>query len=104
MKSQIFVIYDSKAEAYLQPFFLPTTGMAVRTFTDTVNDINHPFCAHPADYTLFHIGEFDDSNSKFTQLEIHKNLGAGHEYKTQIEIEMDDNQEELPNILKKQAD
>lgn len=36
----IFAIYDSKAKAYLTPFFLPKYEMAVRTFKDCVNSKN----------------------------------------------------------------
>lgn len=66
MKVKCFTIYDSKAGAYLPPFFLPNEKMARRTFSDCVNIPSHAFCQHPADYTLFTVGEFDDSNGQFT--------------------------------------
>lgn len=56
MMQKIFTIYDSKAHAYLPPFFLPEAGMAVRVFSDCVNDKSHQFSKHPGDYTLFQIG------------------------------------------------
>lgn len=62
----VFTVHDSKAQAYLPPFNLPTKEMAVRTFSDTVNDSKHPFGKHPADYTLFHIGTFDDDTGLIT--------------------------------------
>lgn len=61
MLLSIFTIYDEKAKAYLAPFFLPTTGMAVRTFTDMINNPECAFYKHPEDYTIFKIGTFDDS-------------------------------------------
>lgn len=60
LKTKCFVIYDDKAKAYLPPFFLPEIGMAIRAFGDCVNDPKHNFGAHPADYTLFCTGTFDD--------------------------------------------
>lgn len=54
-----FAVYDSKAEAYLRPFFAEAKGLAVRSFQDAVNDEKSPMCAHAADYTLFHVGSFD---------------------------------------------
>jgi len=65
MKHKIFCIYDGKAKAYFSPFVLPEIGMAVRTFSDCVNDPNHNFGRHPEDYTLFCAGVFDDSAGAF---------------------------------------
>jgi hypothetical protein len=66
MKQQIFSIFDSKAEAYLAPFFLHKAAMAERAFRQMVNQEGHQFEASPADYTLFHIGEYDDQNASIT--------------------------------------
>lgn len=64
MKSIIFSIYDEKAQAYLPPFYLPNEEMAIRAITDCVADIEHNFCKHAEDFTLFNIGTFDDSNAE----------------------------------------
>lgn len=66
MKHKIFVIYDAKANAYLPPFFLPTAGMAIRSFGDCVLDDKHNFGKHPEDYSLFCAGEFDDGSGVFS--------------------------------------
>lgn len=64
MKLKAFAIFDQKAKAFLPPFFLPETAVAVRTFGDCVNTKEHAFGRHPADYTLFGLGQFDmDSGS-----------------------------------------
>jgi len=65
MNHKIFTIYDSKAKAYLTPFFLHEDGMALRVFTDCVNDKEHQFGKHPEDYTLFNIGSWSDDKAKF---------------------------------------
>jgi len=65
MKHKIFTIYDSKAKAYLVPFFLHEDGMAVRVFADCINDATHQFGKHPEDYTLFNIGHWSDDKAKF---------------------------------------
>lgn len=54
-----FAIYDAAAAAYLSPMFLDTKGMAIRSFADAVNQEDSAFGRHAADYTLFHIGSFD---------------------------------------------
>jgi len=62
---KVFCVYDDKAKAYLPPFFLPEMGMATRAFADAINDKSHAFGRHPADYTLFCCGTFDDRGGKF---------------------------------------
>lgn len=66
MIQNIFSVYDSKAEAYLPPFFLHTTGMAQRIFSDCANDPEHPWGKNPADYTLFKLGSFNDATAHIT--------------------------------------
>ncbi len=61
MIHRIFSIFDDKAKAFLPPFILPNEGMAVRVFADMCNSESHQFGAHPSDYTLFDIGQFDDN-------------------------------------------
>lgn len=100
MKIEIFSVYDSKAEAYLTPFFLATKGLAIRSFTQAINDVKHQFAMYPADYTLFHLGTYDDSKGSFDILEAKVNLGSGLEYKSVSEFLP----EEVDNIfLNKQA-
>ena len=60
----IYSVYDSKAEAFLPPFFLPREEMAIRTFSDAVNSNDHQFGRHPEDYNLFRLGTFDDSSGE----------------------------------------
>jgi len=64
-KQLCFTVYDSKAETYLPPFFVPSKGLAIRAFEDCVNSEDHHFGKHPADYTLFSLGEFDTDTAYF---------------------------------------
>lgn len=91
MKHKIFSIFDSKAKAYLPPFFLHQEGMATRVFSDCITNKSHQFSKHPEDYTLFHIGTWDDGSSKIT-VQPPISMGNGVEF-TESEIEM-------PPILK----
>lgn len=56
---KVFSIYDAKAQAYLQPFFMSNIGLALRAIGDCLSDPNHQFTKHPEDYTLFNLGTFD---------------------------------------------
>lgn len=61
MNHNIYAVYDSKSESYTTPFFDHAEGRAIRTFADCCNDPGHQFGKHPADYTLFHLGTYDDN-------------------------------------------
>lgn len=80
MLQKLFTIYDSKAESYSNPVYLNSTGLAVRTFSDSVQDPDSPFAQHPGDYTLFELGTYDDSNSKFDLLPTPKSLFVAIEF------------------------
>ena len=92
MISNIYCVYDEKAGAYLQPWFLPTDGMALRAFADCVNDGDHNFGRHPHDYSLFRVGEFDDATARIVSPEILKSMGNGVEF---IEFKAAGSQETL---------
>jgi hypothetical protein len=66
MKLQIFAVYDSKAEAYLSPFFMQSKGQAIRAFGNSASDASTDLGRHPEDFTLFHLGEYDDQNASFS--------------------------------------
>lgn len=71
-----FTVYDSKAEAYLQPFFTTTPALAMRSFQQAANTEGHDFNKFAADYTLFHVGYYDDSNGELAKMEHFANLGT----------------------------
>jgi hypothetical protein len=76
---KVYTVYDHAAEAYLEPFFLPTRGTAIRSFAQAVNQDGHSFNQHPDDYTLYEIGEFDPSRGTVTGTE-HVSLGNAVEF------------------------
>jgi hypothetical protein len=82
MVQKIFTIYDSKAEAYLSPFFMSAKGQALRAFGDSVNDPNHQFNKHAEDFTLFELGEYDDLSASFNLYDTPVALGKAIEFIT----------------------
>lgn len=58
-----YCIFDSASGAYDRPFFANSDGAAMRSFGDICVAADHPIGQHPADYTLFRIGRYDDSNA-----------------------------------------
>lgn len=88
MKLNIYSIFDDTAKAYMQPFFLHNHSLAVRAFTDQVNSENNnsPLALHPEQFTLYHVGEFDDQTGNL-ELREHQSLGKGISYKKASESE-----------------
>lgn len=80
MLQQLYTVYDEKAQAFLDPFFVPTHGLALRAFKDCVNSKDHQFGKHPADYTLFYLGDWDNNTAEF-DITTRKSLGNGVEFK-----------------------
>lgn len=65
---EMFAIYDSAIGAFNAPIFVRSRGEAIRSFQDACNDQKTEFYRHASDYTLFHLGVYNDSDANFTPL------------------------------------
>lgn len=74
---KMFTVYDSKAETYLRPFSMRSTGEAIRGFITTLNDEQSEMSKYPADFTLFELGTYDETKAQITTLPTMENLGNG---------------------------
>lgn len=65
MKLQVVACYDKKARAFTKPFYVGHTDLALRAFAHAANtpgeEVNH----HPEDFSLHHLGQFDDETGLF---------------------------------------
>lgn len=77
---KIFTVYDSKAAAYLNPFYCPTTAVAQRSFTQAALDEQHDFNRFSKDYTLWELGYWNPEGGTISLLENKINLGTAHEH------------------------
>lgn len=79
---EILSIRDRAVDAYGRPMFFPTIGAAIRAFNDEINreDKNNPYFAHPEDYDLFHLGNFEDTTGVFTTLDRPKQVAVGAQH------------------------
>jgi len=68
MLMKVFSVRDMKTEAFLQPYFSPTVGSALRAFGDACGKSDSPFYLHPNDYVLFEIGSYDDGTGSLDKL------------------------------------
>lgn len=76
MLLNLFSVFDSKVGFYMSPFFMRSKGEAIRAFIDIVNDGKSAFSMHPEDYTLFHLGTFDECTGEVTS-GVAESLGNG---------------------------
>jgi hypothetical protein len=83
MKLVLCSVKDRAADAYGRPMFVPSLGVAIRSFSDEVNrqaDDNQLF-NHPDDFDLYEFGEFDDNSGIFTLHEVPKLISLGKQVK-----------------------
>lgn len=60
---KIYSCYDTKTASYMRPFFTQARGQAIRDFTEVANDPQSAICKYAGDFSLFELGEFDDSSA-----------------------------------------
>lgn len=67
MINKLYSVFDAKAQYFGAPFSDMEDGSAVRNFADAVNDGSNPnnmWHKHPEDFSLFFLGEFDNSSGE----------------------------------------
>ncbi len=95
MKSQCYAIFDSCSGIYEKPFFSTTDDLVKREFQDVVNAADHPISNHPEHYSLWRLGNFDNTNGKINN-EDNECLWTGIEAKAQSQT-VDQRQMDLLN-------
>jgi hypothetical protein len=83
MKQIICTVKDRAADAYGRPMFVPSAGVAIRSFSDEINRNNadNQLYNHPDDFDLYELGEFDDNTGMFALHEQPKLLSLGKQVK-----------------------
>lgn len=77
---KVFTVFDAGVSSYLKPFYEVARGAAIRSFADIVQDKDSAIGKHPQDFTLFELGEYDDSCAKFTMYDTPVSLGLAIEF------------------------
>lgn len=97
---KVFSVYDSKAEAYAEPFVAKETAEGQRMFSLSVENEKTKIGKWPEDHTLFELGEWDERAGSFTPYEAKKNLGLASDGMYQPKPKYDPRQVELTDIIK----
>lgn len=79
---KIYSIRDTVAVYFERPFYARTNGEAIRSFSDAVNEPKSPFNAHPEQFLLYEVGDFDEQTGKINAIEP-ISLGSGLDFKAQ---------------------
>jgi len=66
MIQKMVAVWDNALQEYLNPFFVPALGVAIRSFGDEARKQDSPIHAHPECYTLCHLGDFDTETGEIT--------------------------------------
>ena len=67
---KVFALFDKKAKVYEHPFVFPHIGQAIRFVSDLISSNNNSVAKHPDDYTLYHLGAFDEENGLLSPLSV----------------------------------
>jgi len=83
MIQYICTVKDRAADAYGRPMFVPSTGVAIRSFSDEINRnaADNQLYNHPDDFDLYELGSFDDNTGLFSLCEQPKLLSLGKQVK-----------------------
>jgi hypothetical protein len=68
MKKVICSVFDVKALVYSDPFFSTNIMTATRDFSYAANDATTSIGRNPEDFSLYCLGDFDDSTAIVTLL------------------------------------
>jgi hypothetical protein len=85
MKLVLCSVKDRAADAYGRPMFVPSIGVAIRSFSDEINRTadDNQLNNHPDDFDLYEFGVFDDNTGSFELYEQPKLLSLGKQVKIQ---------------------
>lgn len=73
-KKQAFAIHDRQVAAFNLPFFCKSEGEACRGFLHAAQNPDTPMSQYPGDYSLFHVGEYDEETAELSPLPDGKRL------------------------------
>ena len=80
-KLQIFAVMDTKAGAFMNPFYVRSLGEAIRSFSDESNKPESMFNKHSEDFNLFQLGEFDQTTGEIKIEPAPKSIGTAANFK-----------------------
>lgn len=59
--AKVCAVRDRAIDSFGPPIVVRALGEAIRSFMDECSRDGSPMAAHPEDYDMYHIGDYDDS-------------------------------------------
>ena len=87
MKKSVYAIRDNKLGTFQIPVLIENDAVAVRQFGDLIiHGGDNVMSLHPADFSLYRLGEFDCKSGKFENLDCPASLATGSDFAINKEI------------------
>lgn len=81
---EIYAIMDTKAGAFMNPFYPRSLGEAVRSFSNEANNPESPLGKYPEDFNLFHLGKFNQVTGEISLEPSPKSIGTAANFKKPV--------------------
>ncbi|WNK12856.1 MAG: nonstructural protein [Microvirus sp.] len=80
----VLAVFDAAVGAFARPIFVPSQGLGIRVFMDEVGRkaADNPMQAHPQDFSLFRLGEFDEKSGMFESLAVPERVAQAIDFHT----------------------
>lgn len=78
---QVLAVRDRATDSFGVPIFVPAVGAAVRSFADEINRRDSPLQAHPEDYDLYHLAEYEDREGQLKPFSTPRLVAVGKDHK-----------------------
>lgn len=92
-----FSVYDSKSQAYAQPYFARSLGEGERMFRQETKNPQSFLHQYPEDFTLYATGEFCPDTGNYTPYQQHIHVIGAISAKSSPEVQENPNLTELSN-------
>lgn len=81
MKKRVYSIRDNKMASFGVPVLIDNDAVATRQFGDIIaSGGDNVMCKHPADFSLYFIGEYDMTTGKFVNADCPVVLATGSDF------------------------
>lgn len=86
MKLEMFSVFDAATGVYGHPIFQVSTAQAIRSFEGAARDPSTQINKFSKDFSLFHIGTYDDSKALVENVIPPRHIASAHEFLRVAEV------------------
>lgn len=79
---KVLAIRDRAVDAYGLPIFVVAIGQGVRSFGDEINREGSAYHAHPEDFDLYLLGDFDEQTGTLVPIGVPRQVAIGKDLRS----------------------